>query len=121
MQHYTFAVNAFVELVKQFGMDEYEFAVHGTKTHQVIEDVRNFKVRSGSSTVNDFNHNVLAKNVSQYGLGFTNFSTVGSTFICGRGILWRSVRRSRWEELKNIRVCPLNREEITLLFCGRRF
>ena len=43
MQHYTFAVNAFVELVKQFGMDEYEFAVHETKTHQVIEDVRNFK------------------------------------------------------------------------------
>ena len=39
MQHYTFAVNAFVELVKQFGMDEYEFAVHETKTHQVIEDV----------------------------------------------------------------------------------
>ena len=36
MQHYTFAVNAFVELVKQFGMDEYEFAVHETKTHQVI-------------------------------------------------------------------------------------
>ena len=27
MQHYTFAVNAFVEMVKQFGMDEYEFAV----------------------------------------------------------------------------------------------
>ena len=24
MQHYTFAVNAFVEMVKQFGMDEYE-------------------------------------------------------------------------------------------------
>ena len=24
-QHYTFAVNAFVEMVKQFGMDEYEF------------------------------------------------------------------------------------------------
>ena len=28
MQHYTFAVNAFVEMVKQFGMDEYEFAIH---------------------------------------------------------------------------------------------
>ena len=24
MQHYTFAVNAFVEMVRQFGMDEYE-------------------------------------------------------------------------------------------------
>ena len=27
MQHYTFAVNAFVEMVRQFGMEEYEFAV----------------------------------------------------------------------------------------------
>ena len=27
MQHYTFAVIAFMEMVKQFGMDEYEFAV----------------------------------------------------------------------------------------------
>lgn len=39
MQHYTFAVNAFMEMVKQFGMDEYEFAVHETKTYEVIEDV----------------------------------------------------------------------------------
>ena len=27
MQHYTFAVSAFVEMVKQFGMDEYEFEI----------------------------------------------------------------------------------------------
>ena len=27
MQHYTFAVKAFVEMVKQFGMDEYEFEI----------------------------------------------------------------------------------------------
>ena len=36
MQHYTFAVNAFVEMVRQFGMEEYEFAVHETKTYDVI-------------------------------------------------------------------------------------
>ena len=39
MQHYTFAVNAFIEMVKQFGMDEYEFAVREEKTYEVIEDV----------------------------------------------------------------------------------
>ena len=42
-QHYTFAVDAFVEMVKQFGMDEYEFAIHETKTYSVIENVKNFK------------------------------------------------------------------------------
>lgn len=32
MQHYTFAVKAFVEMVKEFGMDDYAFAIHETKT-----------------------------------------------------------------------------------------
>ena len=59
MQHYTFAVNAFVELVKQYGMDEYEFEVHETKTHEVIENVKNHKSEIGVLYLNDFNRNVL--------------------------------------------------------------
>ena len=55
MQHYTFAVSAFVEMVKQFGMDEYEFEVHETKTYDVIEDVKNFKSEIGILYINDFN------------------------------------------------------------------
>lgn len=61
MQHYTFAVNAFVEMVKQFGMDEYEFAVRETKTYEVIEDVKNFKSEIGILYLNDFNRKVLTK------------------------------------------------------------
>ena len=55
MQHYTFAVNAFVEMVRQFGMEEYEFAVHETKTYDVIQDVKNFKSEIGILYVNEFN------------------------------------------------------------------
>lgn len=61
MQHYTFAVKAFIELVKQFGMDEYEFAVRETKTYEVIEDVRNFRSEIGILYINDFNRKVLEK------------------------------------------------------------
>ena len=61
MQHYTFAVKAFVELVKQFGMDEYEFAAHETRTYEVIEDVKNFRSEIGILYVNDFNRAVLTK------------------------------------------------------------
>ncbi len=61
MQHYTFAVKAFVELVKQFGMDEYEFAVHETKTYEVIENVKNFRSEIGILYINDFNRAVLEK------------------------------------------------------------
>ncbi|MBR3770709.1 MAG: LysR family transcriptional regulator, partial [Clostridium sp.] len=34
MQHYTFAVKAFVEMAKRTGMDEYEYAVYETKTYE---------------------------------------------------------------------------------------
>lgn len=70
MQHYTFAVNAFVEMVKQFGMDEYEFAIHETKTYEVIEDVKNFKSEIGILYVNDFNRKVLTKLFGEFNLEF---------------------------------------------------
>lgn len=70
MQHYTFAVKAFVELVKQFGMDEYEFAVHETRTYEVIEDVRNFRSEIGILYLNDFNRAVLTKLFQEFGLTF---------------------------------------------------
>lgn len=70
MQHYTFAVNAFVEMVKQFGMDEYEFAIHETKTYEVIEDVKNFKSEIGILYLNDFNQKVLTKLFTEFGLEF---------------------------------------------------
>ncbi|MDO5425759.1 MAG: LysR family transcriptional regulator [Eubacteriales bacterium] len=70
MQHYTFAVKAFVELVKQFGMDEYEFAVHETMTYEVIDHVRTFKSEIGILYLNEFNRNVLTKLFREYGLEF---------------------------------------------------
>ena len=46
-QHYTFAVEAFIELAKDFGMEKYEFAIHETKTSEVIENVRLSKSEIG--------------------------------------------------------------------------
>lgn len=70
MQHYSFAVNAFVEMVKQFGMDEYEFAIHETKTYEVIEDVKNFKSEVGILYRNEFNEKVLNKLFHEFNLEF---------------------------------------------------
>ena len=47
MQHYTFAVEAFIRMTKSFGMDEYEFAIHETKTSEVVENVRKNKSEIG--------------------------------------------------------------------------
>lgn len=70
MQHYTFAVNAFVEMVKQYGMDEYEFEVYETKTYEVIENVKNRKSEIGILYLNDYNKGVLTKIFAESGLNF---------------------------------------------------
>lgn len=71
MQHYTFAVQAFMRLVERFGMDEYEFAVHETKTYEVIENVRRFYSEIGVLYRNAFNEDVLMKILREKGLSFT--------------------------------------------------
>ena len=71
MQHYTFAVNAFMEVIKEYGMDEFDFEIHETRTHQVIENVRDQKSEIGVLYINDFNRDVLGKILSEAGLEFT--------------------------------------------------
>lgn len=71
MQHYSFAVQAFIRLVERFGMDEYEFAVHETKTYEVIENVARFHSEIGVLYRNAFNEQVLTKLLRDKGLAFT--------------------------------------------------
>lgn len=77
MQHYTFAVKAFAETVRQFGMDAYEFAVHETKTYEVIEDVKNYRSEIGILYLNEFNSRVLTKLFDEYGLEFHEILVCG--------------------------------------------
>lgn len=69
-QHYSFAVKAFVELVHQVGMEEYEFAIHETKTYEVIENVKNFKSELGVLYLTDFNQKVMEKMFRENSLSF---------------------------------------------------
>ena len=83
-QHYTFAVKAFVETVKQIGMEQYEFAVHETTTISVIENVKNFKSELGILYRNDFNAKVLNKLLKDHNLEFHDL------FSCGTYVyLWK--------------------------------
>ena len=69
-QHYSFAVAAFVRLVQEYGMDEYEFAINETKTFEVMTDVRDFQSEMGILYVNDFNRKVLTKLFLEHHLSF---------------------------------------------------
>ena len=60
-QHYSFAVKSFVEMVKQFNMEEYEFAIRETKTREVIDDVVTGRSELGILYLNEFNRKAMEK------------------------------------------------------------
>ena len=58
-QHYAFVVNAFVELVREYGREKYEFTLRELKTAEIIEDVRTHRSDIGILYLSKFNHEVI--------------------------------------------------------------
>ena len=82
MQHYSFAVEAFITMAKEFDYDEYEFAVHETKTYEVIENVKNDRSEIGILYRDHFNQKALRKILMENMLEFTElFSCHISVYI----------------------------------------
>lgn len=69
-QHYAFVVHAFVELVKKIGADEYQFTLRETQTQNVLEDIQTFKSELGVIYLNEFNHKVLQRLITEKDLEF---------------------------------------------------
>lgn len=59
-QHYSFAVKSFVEMIKHFNTNEYEFAIRETKTQEVIDDVASLKSEIGIIYLSDFNRKPIS-------------------------------------------------------------
>lgn len=74
-QHYTFAANAFVELVKEFGASEYEFTLRETKTYEIIEDVKTLRSELGIIYLSNYNESVLLKLLKERDLTFSELFT----------------------------------------------
>ncbi len=67
-QHYSFAVNAFVDVIREFGGDKYDFTLRETQTHEIIEDVSRMKSEIGILYTSPKNEEVIMKLVRQHGL-----------------------------------------------------
>ena len=70
MQHYTIAVNAFIETVKKYDLQEYQFSIRETQTGEVIDDVKNLKSEVGVIALSDFNKNTFKKIFADASLEF---------------------------------------------------
>lgn len=69
-QHYSFSVEAFIELVEKTQSDQYEFILRECATGQIIDDVRNFRSEIGIVYLDEFNERVIGKAIEDAGLEF---------------------------------------------------
>ena len=69
-QHYSFAVNAFVELIEKCGGEKYDFSLRETTTYEIIEDVASLKSEIGILYINDFNEPAIKKLLAENDLEF---------------------------------------------------
>lgn len=83
-QHYSFAVNAFVDLIKQFGGDKYDFSIRETQTYEIIEDVARLKSEIGVLYLDSFNSNALKKIIKANDLEFFELFTAKPHIFVGR-------------------------------------
>lgn len=82
-QHYSFAVNAFVDVIREFGGHKYDFTLRETQTYEIIEDVSRLKSEIGILYTSSKNEEVLLKLLKQNGLKFEElFVAKPHVFIC---------------------------------------
>ena len=74
-QHYSFAVSAFVDLIRTFGNKNYDFTLRETETYEIIEDVSNFRSEVGILYLSDENESVISRIIEKNGLKFDELFT----------------------------------------------
>lgn len=98
-QHYSFAVKAFVELVKSYDTSHYEFAIRETKTKDVINDVATMKSEIGILYMSDFNRAAINKLLRTAGLDFHHLIDCKAYVYLWSGHPLSKKKSIRFEEL----------------------
>lgn len=69
-QHYSFAVQAFIDTTHQYDTSKFEFAIRETETQKVIQDVASMRSEIGILYVSNFNHKIMKKIFNENDLEF---------------------------------------------------
>lgn len=69
-QHYMFAVEAFVDMIKNIHSTEYEFTIRETRTKNIINQVSDMRADIGLLYLSDFNKDVIGKLLREKHLEF---------------------------------------------------
>lgn len=69
-QHYTFAVNAFINTIRKYNQEKYKFSIIETQTRKVIDDVKSLRSDIGVIAFNSYNRKILMKQFEESNLVF---------------------------------------------------
>ncbi|WP_026491837.1 LysR family transcriptional regulator [Butyrivibrio sp. XPD2002] len=82
-QHYSFAVKAFVDLIKAYDADQYSFIIRETQTGEIIDDVASGKSELGVIYLSQHNEEILSKLIKKNNLVYEELLVSGPhVFIC---------------------------------------
>ena len=101
-QHYSFAVDAFVRMVKSTEVAEYEFSLRESRTWDIIEDVRTLRSEIGILYRNDFNRKVIDKLLRESGLAFTPLFLADPHIFISRNNPLASKERATLDDLAGL-------------------
>jgi len=99
-QHYSFAVEAFVRLLREHGGDKYEFHMRETQTYDIIDDVAHLRSEIGILYLNSFNETIIRKTLKDNGLTFATLFKVKPHVFIGKGNPLAGKRRITLDDLK---------------------
>lgn len=82
-QHYSFAVNAFVDVIRAFDAARYDFTLREEQTHEIIEDVAHMKSELGILYLSEHNREVIERMLAANELVFEGlFCAAPHVFVC---------------------------------------
>ena len=102
-QHYSFAVEAFVGLLKEYGGDKYEFHMRETQTYDIIDDVAHLRSEIGILYLNDFNETIIKKTLRDNNLTFTKLFTAKPHVFIGKN---SPLAKKRFLTLNDLKPYP---------------
>ena len=100
-QHYSFAVKAFVELVKEFDTSRYEFAIRESRTRDIIYDVQTLRSEIGIIYMSEFNRSAMNKLLRNSNLEFHPIITCAAYVYLWKDHPLAKKKKITFEDLKD--------------------
>jgi Transcriptional regulator len=108
-QHYSFAVKSFMNMVKSYNIDDYDFALRETKTKEVIDDVISLRSEIGIIYLSDFNRKYITYLLKENDLVFQKLIVCNAYAYMWKNILWHPSSMSLLKTFRSTRAFRLNR------------